>query len=101
MTSSVPDLSQAPCLEELLQVGFLSTETTETTETSVPNGDNGDEYRSTRASHLGDRIPIPQMGCPAWGAGRSLGDCVPPAELAERLSIPSRDCPLRVPGPKP
>jgi hypothetical protein len=57
MTSSVPDLSRAPCLEELLQVGFLSTETTETTETSVPNGDNGDEYRSTRASHLGAGIP--------------------------------------------
>jgi hypothetical protein len=39
------------------------------------NGDIGDKCRSTRASCLGDRIPIPQMGCPAWGAGNPSPEC--------------------------
>jgi len=50
----------------LLRVGFLSTETSETMETM--------ETSKTIVVTQGhpawkDRIPIPQMGCPVWGAG--------------------------------
>ncbi len=63
------------------------------------NGDNGDKCPQRRQWRQvsfykgplsGGQDTHPPDGMPCLGGWTQSGDCVPPAELAERLSIPSR-----------